>query len=58
MKIGESFLVLPVPLPVVRPIPSLVPLWNGIMRMLLPIFDPTLFNDFNKYNSSHSNTKS
>lgn len=40
----------PFPVPAPRTTPRLVPLWNGIMRMLLPIFDPTLLNDFDKYN--------
>lgn len=76
MKIGEVFLVLPVPkdqepdaekvpitvpfpLPAPRPVPRLVPIWEGIMRMLLPIFNPTLFNDLNKYspNPNRNNTE-
>lgn len=43
-------ITVPFPLSAPRPIPSLRPLWNGIMRILLPIFDPTLLNDFDKYN--------
>jgi len=77
MKIGEAFLVLPVPkdkepdaerqpitvpfpLPAPRPVPRYVPVWEGIMRILLPIFDPTLFNDLDKYNpqTRHNNTES
>jgi hypothetical protein len=40
----------PFPLPALRPVPRLVPLWNGIMRILTPIFDTSLFNDLDKYN--------
>lgn len=51
-------ITVPFPLPAPRPFPRLVPIWNGIMRILLPIFDPTLFNDLDKYNPNHINTES
>lgn len=40
----------PFPLPIPRLAPSLVPLLDGIMRVLTPIFDPSLFNNIDKYN--------
>jgi len=62
---GESFLVLPVPkdkepdaekqpTPVLVPLPKLsprvtIPGLRILMEMFMPIFDPTLFNDFDKY---------
>ena len=43
-------ITVPFPLPAPRPVPRLIPLWNGILRMFIPIFDPTFFNNFDKYN--------
>lgn len=46
----------PFPVPAFRPAPRLVPIWNGIMRVLIPIFDPTLFNNFDRYNPNSQNS--
>lgn len=53
-------ITVPFPLLAPRPVPGLVPLWDRMLRMLFPIFDPTLFNDLDRYNPNpnRNNTES